>query len=147
MPVLGAVDAVGWRAVWIIPALTSLVALALVLLRPRDAEPRRVPSSVAAWRSGPVARFALGELLANAAWASVLTYAGALLLDSYDVSSSVVALGLGLALTRCSRAPSAPGATRTRDAGAAGGLTAMQGGGVFCSQRPAGRGPTLACSR
>ena len=46
--------------------------------------------------AGPaVARFAAGELLANAAWASVLTYAGALLLESYDLSPAVVALGLG----------------------------------------------------
>jgi len=44
---------------------------------------------------GAVARFTVGELLANAAWASVLTYSGALLLDSYDLAPAVVALGLG----------------------------------------------------
>ena len=43
-----------------------------------------------------VARFAGGELLANAAWASVLTYSGALLLASYDLTPATVALGLGL---------------------------------------------------
>jgi predicted MFS family arabinose efflux permease len=43
-----------------------------------------------------VARFAGGELLANAAWASVLTYSGALLLESYSTSPAVAALGLGL---------------------------------------------------
>jgi predicted MFS family arabinose efflux permease len=43
-----------------------------------------------------VARFAAGELLANAAWAGVLTYAGALLLESYGISTTVVAIGLGL---------------------------------------------------
>ena len=42
-----------------------------------------------------MARFTTGELLANAAWASVLTYVGALLLASYDVSPAFVALGLG----------------------------------------------------
>jgi predicted MFS family arabinose efflux permease len=48
-----------------------------------------------AWRDRRVARFAAGELLANAAWASVLTYSGALLVDSYDLSPGVASLGLG----------------------------------------------------
>jgi predicted MFS family arabinose efflux permease len=43
-----------------------------------------------------VARFAGAELLANAAWTGVLTYSGALLLQSYDVSPTDVALELGL---------------------------------------------------
>jgi predicted MFS family arabinose efflux permease len=42
-----------------------------------------------------VARFTLAELLANAAWGSVLTYSGALLLDSYGVSPATAAIGLG----------------------------------------------------
>jgi predicted MFS family arabinose efflux permease len=42
-----------------------------------------------------VARFTAGELLANAAWASVLTYSGALLHESYDVTPAVAALALG----------------------------------------------------
>ena len=37
----------------------------------------------------------MGELFANAAWAGVLTYAGALLVESYDLAPAVVALGLG----------------------------------------------------
>ena len=41
-------------------------------------------------------RFDAGELLANAAWASALTYVGALLRSSYDISPAVVALGLAL---------------------------------------------------
>ena len=43
-----------------------------------------------------MARLAGGELLANAAWAGVLTYSGALLIESYSLSSAVAALGLGL---------------------------------------------------
>jgi len=50
---------------------------------------------VGAWRDPDVARFAVGELFASAAWASVLTYAGALLLESYDLTPAVVGLGLG----------------------------------------------------
>ena len=41
-----------------------------------------------------MARFAARELMASAAWASVLTYGGSLLLESYDLSPAVVALGL-----------------------------------------------------
>ena len=64
-------------------------------LRPADAPSRRTGDAVGAWRRPDVARFTAGELLANAAWASVLTYVGALLLESYDLSPAVVALGLG----------------------------------------------------
>ena len=46
--------------------------------------------------AGPTSRASpRGELLANAAWASVLTYSGALLLESYAISASAVAVGLG----------------------------------------------------
>jgi predicted MFS family arabinose efflux permease len=97
MPVVGAVSsAAGWRPAFLaVPALAALVALALVRLRPADPPTRREGSVAAAWRSPAVVRFTAGELLANAAWASVLTYAGALLLGSYDVSPGVVAVGLG----------------------------------------------------
>jgi MFS transporter, DHA1 family, inner membrane transport protein len=100
MPVVGAVADSGWRAAWIaVPTAAGLTALALVRLRPPDAPSRRSGAAVAAWRRPDVARFAAGELLANAAWASVLTYSGALLLESYSISPAVVALGLGLMAT------------------------------------------------
>lgn len=90
MPVVGAVAGLGWRAAWLaVPAVAGLATLALLRLRPADRPSRRTGGSPA------VARFALGELLANAAWASVLTYGGALLLDSYGLSPGIVALGLG----------------------------------------------------
>ena len=95
MPAVGAVAGIDWRAAWVVPALAGFAALALVRLRERDPSSRRTRGD-AAWRTPDVARFTAGELLANAAWASVLTYAGALLLASYDVSAAVVALGLGV---------------------------------------------------
>jgi predicted MFS family arabinose efflux permease len=96
MPVVGVVADVHWRAAWIaVPTLVGLAALALVRMRPPDRPSTRTVDSVGAWRRPDVARFAAGELLANAAWASVLTYAGALLLGSYPLSPTVVALGLG----------------------------------------------------
>src|SRR5215207_4480694 len=96
MPVVGVVATVHWRAAWLaVPTAAALIAVALLRARPADPPSRRVGDAVAAWRRPEVARFALGELLANAAWASVLTYGGALMLGSYDVSPAVVALGLG----------------------------------------------------
>ena len=79
-----------------------------------------------------MARFAFGELLANAAWASVLTYSGALLLESYSISAAVAALGLGLMATAM-----LPGtfSARRRAAHATpqllAGLTAFQAGAVL----------------
>jgi MFS transporter, DHA1 family, inner membrane transport protein len=129
MPVVGAVADSGWRAAWIaVPTAAGLIALALVRLRPPDAPSRRSGDAVAAWRRPDVARFAAGELLANAAWASVLTYSGALLLESYAISPAVVALGLGLMATAM-----LPGtfSARRRTADATvrllAGLTAFQG--------------------
>lgn len=96
MPVVGAVAGLHWRAAWIaVPTLVALIALTLVRLRPPDAPSRRARGSAGAWRRPAVALFAAGELFANAAWAGVLTYSGALLLSSYHLSPAVVALGLG----------------------------------------------------
>ena len=90
MPVVGVVADVDWRAAWLaVPMLAGLVALALIRLRPADPPSRRMGARP------EVARFAVGELLANAAWASVLTYSGALLLESYEISPALVAFGLG----------------------------------------------------
>src|SRR5829696_5914547 len=100
MPLIGAVAGYGWRAAWIaLPGAAALLALALVRIRPHDAPSRRTGDAVGAWRRPEVARFAGAELLANAAWASVLTYSGAILRESYAVSPAVVALGLGLMAT------------------------------------------------
>ena len=141
MPVVGAVSDVSWRATWLaVPTVAALVALALVRLRPADAATRRGGGGRGAWRHPHVARFAAGELLANAAWASVLTYSGALLLESYDVSAAVAALGLGLVATAM-----VPGTftARRHAAGATPALlatlTAFQAAAVLllCAVRPA----------
>jgi predicted MFS family arabinose efflux permease len=55
----------------------------------------RLAGATAAWRRPEVARFTVAELLANAAWAGVLTYSGALLIETYGSSRETVALGLG----------------------------------------------------
>ena len=83
-----------------------------------------------AWREPAVARFAFGELLANAAWASVLTYSGALLLDSYDLALTVAALGLaamvlGTFLARRHAARATPRAARVPHAFQAGAVVVL----------------------
>jgi len=95
MPVVGAVAGADWRPALALPAVVALGTLALVRSRPADAGSARAGTSLGAWRRPEVARFTLAELLANAAWGSVLTYSGALLLDSYGVSPATAAVGLG----------------------------------------------------
>jgi DHA1 family inner membrane transport protein len=95
MPIAGAAASLGWRMAWIVVAGgAALAALALVSLRPADPPSQRTGDATAAWRRPEVARFAFAELLANAAWASVLTYSGALLIETYGASRTTVALGL-----------------------------------------------------
>jgi predicted MFS family arabinose efflux permease len=96
MPAVGAIADHGWRGTWLaVPAVAALIALALVRLRPADPPTQRIAGATAAWRRADVRRFAGGELMANGAWAGVLTYSGALLLESYEVSAGVTALCLG----------------------------------------------------
>jgi len=95
MPAVGVLAGVSWRAAWLVPAVVGLATAALVRRRPKDHASSSSARPVGAWRNPDVARFAFGELLANAAWASVLTYSGALLLDSYGLSPALVAFGLG----------------------------------------------------
>ena len=97
MPVAGAAASVDWRVAWLaLPATSGLVALLLVRLVPQDRHTIN-RGGAAAWRRPDVARFTAGELLANAAWAGVLTYSGALLIESYSASRGLVSAGLGMA--------------------------------------------------
>jgi DHA1 family inner membrane transport protein len=97
MPVVGAAASVDWRLAWLaLPATTGLVALALLRLAPRDEPARAARRPRAAWRRPEVARFAAGELFANAAWAGVLTYAGALLIEGYGAPRGLVTTGLAV---------------------------------------------------
>ena len=133
MPVVGLVAEIHWRLAWVaVPTVVALAAVIVLRLRPADAPSSRTGDAVSAWRRPDVARFTAGELLANAAWASVLTYVGALLLDSYDLSPAVVALGLsataaamlpGTFVARRSASRATPALLAT--------LTAVQGASVL----------------
>ena len=98
MPVVGAASRYSWRLGWLlVPFVASLLALGAVMLRRPHAPVERPPGS---WRQ--VARrpgvpgWAAGELLAFAGWSGVLVYAGALFVESYDVSTGQAGLLLGL---------------------------------------------------
>lgn len=133
MPVVGAVSEVDWRLTWLaLPALAALVAFVLIRLRPADPPSARAhdAAALAAWRRPDVARFTAGELLANAAWASTLTYSGALLLGSYEISPTVVGLGLGAVAV--AMLPGTFAARRhTPTPALLIGLTVLQGGAVL----------------
>jgi len=142
MPVVGAVAAADWRLAWLaLPTAAALATLTVLRLRPPDAPSARRGGDAGTWRRPEVARFTLGELLANAAWASVLTYAGALLLGSYAIAPVAVALGLAamaiamLPGTFLARRRAAGGATR----GVLAGLTVFQAVAVLAlgAWRPA----------
>ena len=129
MPVVGAVAGIDWRVAWLaVPMLVALLALVLVRLRPADQPSQRAGAAVGAWRRPAVARFTAGELLANAAWASVLTYAGALLLDQLRALAR-----RGRARARChgrvdaSRHVHGASPCGTRDAGTADGADGVPG--------------------
>ena len=98
MPITGLAAAVDWRVAWLaLPAVASIVALGLLRLRPADPPTKRATATdQPAGRRAGVLRFAVGELLANAAWASVLTYSGALLIEQYGASHATVAIGLAV---------------------------------------------------
>jgi DHA1 family inner membrane transport protein len=97
MPIVGVASSVDWRVAWLaVPATSGLVALGLVRLVPRDRRTVR-RSGAAAWRRPDVARFTAGELLANGAWAGVLTYSGSLLIESYGAARGTVSAGLAIA--------------------------------------------------
>jgi predicted MFS family arabinose efflux permease len=98
MPVIGLVSDLGWRWAWIaVPLAASALALVCVAARPAD-PPQAPPERGGRMAADPaVVRWAIGELLASAAWFGTLVFVGALLLDAYPVSPALVGLLLGIA--------------------------------------------------
>lgn len=99
MPAIGLLGTVSWRWGWVaLPFAASLLAAALVAAQPRDdAHEPRVRTWHMLTEDPRVAGWAVGELLAWAAWAGALVYAGALFVESYDVGTGTAGLLLGLA--------------------------------------------------
>jgi predicted MFS family arabinose efflux permease len=102
MPLIGVISQLHWRYAWLaVPLGASLVALPAVALRPGRAA--RLPGAGEAtpaatepvWRRPPVARWAIGELMAYSGWGATLVYAGALFIESYGLSTAEAGVLLG----------------------------------------------------
>ncbi len=100
MPIVGLVGEVSWRLTWVaLPIAAAIPAAVLVALLP---EVRSVSTSVrddlALLRHDRLlAAWALGELLAFAAWTGMLVYIGALLIESYGLTLRATGFLLGAA--------------------------------------------------
>ena len=98
LPLIGALAGSSWRLAMCVPLAASAVALAVLATRPADAPDAargRIWSLLG--RERAVARWAVGELLAYAAWGGTLTFAGALMIESYRSSPGLVGLLLAAA--------------------------------------------------
>jgi predicted MFS family arabinose efflux permease len=97
MPVIGLVASVHWRLAFVaLPLPAAVLALVTAVARPGD----RPIGGAAASLSGLLGRvearrWALGELLANSAWAGTLVFSGALFTELYGVSTVATGLLLG----------------------------------------------------
>jgi MFS transporter, DHA1 family, inner membrane transport protein len=104
MPLIGVISDLDWRYAWLaVPLAASVVALPAVALRPGHAAPgtgagKATPAGTGpVWRRPPVARWALGELMAYSGWGATLVYAGALFIHSYGLSTAQTGVLLGAA--------------------------------------------------
>ena len=99
MPLIGALGERSWRYGWLALPLTGAVAAA-ILVSSRAGEPP-VRSRPVRMRTALVnrtlARWLASELLANAAWAGTLVYAGALIVESYRTSTALTGCLLAVA--------------------------------------------------
>jgi predicted MFS family arabinose efflux permease len=99
MPVVGVVGEVSWRLAWVaLPIAAAVPAFVLAArLPPAPRRPATVAGDLAALvRNRVLLGWWLGETLAFSAWVGLLVYAGALLIDSYELSLRTTGLLLGL---------------------------------------------------
>jgi predicted MFS family arabinose efflux permease len=96
MPLIGLVAEVDWRLAFIaLPLPAALLAGVAVALRPGDAALGGRPGSLVGLLGRPQARhWALGELLANSAWAGTLVFSGALFTERYGLSTTMTGFAL-----------------------------------------------------
>ena len=98
MPVIGLASDLDWRWAFTVPVVAS--TLAFLAIRTRPASAPREGAAVGLrelWREPDVPGWALGELLAYAAWAGTLVFCGALLIETYDAGVDAVGVLLGTA--------------------------------------------------
>lgn len=99
MPLIGALGAHSWRYGWLaLPLAAAVAAAILVASRAADPPARSRPAPArAALSDRTLARWLASELLANAAWAGTLVYAGAVFTESYGTSTTLTGCLLAVA--------------------------------------------------
>jgi predicted MFS family arabinose efflux permease len=99
MPLIGLLGERSWRYGWLALPLVAAVA-AGILVASRAGEPparARTAPARAALADRALAGWLASELLANAAWAGTLVYAGALFAESYETSTRLTGCLLAVA--------------------------------------------------
>src|SRR5262245_12183674 len=96
MPVIGLVAEIHWRLAFLaFPLPAALLAVLAVAARPRDTPIEATETSLRGVLRRPDARrWALGELLANSAWAGTLVFSGALLTEKFGMSTAATGVAL-----------------------------------------------------
>ncbi len=131
MPLIGVLAGSSWRLAMGVPLAASAIALAALAGRPADppdAAHRGIWTLLG--RDHAIAGWAVGELLAYAAWSGTLTFVGALMIESYGVSAGFV--GVLLAVSAVAYFPGNLLARR-RAAHSPRRLLALLGGGLAVS--------------
>lgn len=96
MPLIGVVAEVDWRLAFVaLPLPAALLVALAVARRPGDAPLAGAPGALAGLLGRVEARrWALGELLANSAWAGTLVFSGALFTERFGMSTTTTGLVL-----------------------------------------------------
>lgn len=99
MPAIGLVGAASWRYAWLAVPLVAAIGAGLAAAGgPRTTVVAHRGGGIRDALSDPdIARWALGELLANSAWIGLLVYVGALFVESYGTSAARTGTILALA--------------------------------------------------
>lgn len=96
MPLIGFVAEIDWRLAFVaFPLPAALLAALAVAARPGDRPISATETSLRGLLRRPdPRRWALGELLANSAWAGTLVFSGALLTEEYGMSTAATGVAL-----------------------------------------------------
>jgi predicted MFS family arabinose efflux permease/GNAT superfamily N-acetyltransferase len=96
MPLIGLVAELHWRLAFLaFPLPAALLAALAVAARPGDRPISAAETSLRGLlRRADARRWALGELLANSAWAGTLVFSGALLTERYGMSTAATGVAL-----------------------------------------------------
>ena len=98
MPLVGVLGERSWRYGWLaLPLAAAAAAAILVASRAGNRPANRDPRARAALADRTLARWLASELLANAAWAGTLVFAGALFAESYGTSTTLTGCLLAVA--------------------------------------------------